>query len=141
VLPIPRTQPTLRSRTKVAAVAAVAVIAGATGCTGSRDATSQTYDLPGETVFPEGIGVDKSTGDFFVGSTSDGTIYRGNVDRDDVDVFLPGGEDGRTAATGVKVDNQGRLWVAGRDTGRAFVYDVATGDVVRRSRRQRPTVR
>ena len=66
-----------------------------------------------------------------MGSTSDGTIYRGNVDRGDVDVFLPGGEDGRTAATGVKVDNQGRLWVAARDTGRAFVYDVATGDLVR----------
>lgn len=36
-------------------------------------AGSESFALPGEGVFPEGIGVDKSNGDFYVGSTRDGT--------------------------------------------------------------------
>jgi len=107
------------------------------GCGVARDAAERSagglparYVLPGERVFPEGIAAQKSTGDFFVSSTTDGTIYRGNVRRARVDVFLPGGRDGRTAATGVRV-RDGRLWVAGRFTGRVFVYDIESKRLVR----------
>ncbi len=112
-----------------AAAATLLFIAG--GCGGDDTASTDGYELPGEAVFPEGVGVDKTSGDFYVGSTSDGTVYRGTVGSEQVEVFLPGGEDGRTAVTGVKVDDRGWLWLAGRDTGRAFVYDTATGELVR----------
>lgn len=34
------------------------------------------YELPGQEVFPESIGVDPVTGDAYVGSLADGTLYR-----------------------------------------------------------------
>lgn len=115
------------------AAGAAALGLAVSGC-GSEDQGS--FELPGDEVFPEGIGVNKANGDVFVGSTNDGTIYRGslttatNNDPVRLEPFLAGGEDGRTAATGIKVDGEGRLWVAGRDTGRAFVYDATTGELI-----------
>jgi Cu-Zn family superoxide dismutase len=72
-------------------------------------------------VFPEGVAADGRT--FYVGSTTDGTIYRGNLSKPAAKPFLPGGEDGRTSAIGLKVD-AGRLFVAGGATGRFFIYDI-----------------
>jgi Cu-Zn family superoxide dismutase len=46
------------------------------------------------------------------------------------EVFLPGGEDGRTTAIGLEVDDNGRLFVAGGATGQMFVYSTATGDLI-----------
>ncbi len=104
-------------------VAAVLLLAmGATGAAAAPD----RYVLPGGNVFPEGIAVQASTGDFFVGSTVDGAIYRGTFESPDVSLFLPGGGDGRTDARGLKVDNRGRLYVSGGSTGRLFVYDLAS---------------
>lgn len=120
-----------RTAVPVAVVLATVLVAGV-GCSTSPDGEEEgSYELPGDAVFPEGVGVDKATGDFYVGSTSDGTIFRGNVDSEEVVEFLPGGRDGRTSATGVKVDDRGWLWVAGRDTGRAFVYDTDSGELIR----------
>ncbi len=84
--------------------------------------------LPGAAVFPEGIAIDEKTGQFFVGSTTDGTIFSGNAEEAaDTTVFLPGGGDGRTAAIGMKVDSRrGRLFVSGGGLGKVFVYDIAT---------------
>lgn len=119
-------------------IPAAAGILAVTGC-GATDQSSSSpgsYEIPGEEVFPEGIGVNKSNGDFYVGSTTDGTIYRGTLnpaqgaDGGALEIFLPGGQDGREAVTGIKVDGQGRLWVAGRGTGRAFVYDVERGELI-----------
>ncbi|MGI8947961.1 MAG: hypothetical protein ACR2FV_08325 [Ornithinimicrobium sp.] len=45
----------------------------------SSPSSSSSYELPGDEVFPEGTGVNKANGDFFVGSTTDGTIYRGTL--------------------------------------------------------------
>jgi hypothetical protein len=45
--------------------------------------------------------------------------------------WLPGGRDGRTAVTGLAVDRRGRLFAAGGDTGRASVYDAASGRLIR----------
>lgn len=92
----------------------------------------QAIVLPGERVFPEGVACDPATGDYFVGSTADGAIFRGTIGsgETEAEIFLPGGEDGREAVTGVKLDAQGRLFVAGRRTGRVFVYDAATGTLI-----------
>jgi Cu-Zn family superoxide dismutase len=98
----------------------------------SGQSSAQTYPLPGEQVFPEGIALNEATGDFFVGSTTDGTIFRGNVAEpgEEAEVFLEPGGDGRSTAVGMKVDPEGRLFVAGGDTGRIFVYDTNTGELV-----------
>lgn len=93
---------------------------------------TERFTLPGNAVYPEGIACDAATGDLYVGSTRTGTVYRGNADAPgELRVFLPGGEDGRTSVTGMKVDGYGRLFVAGRNTGRIFVYDAASGERIR----------
>jgi len=133
----PRTRTAKQSRTLgqiLRSAAGAAVLGLAVSSCGSEDQGS--LELPGDEVFPEGIGVNKANGDVFVGSTTDGTIYRGslgtatNNDPVTLEPFLAGGKDGGTAATGIKVDEEGRLWVAGRDTGRAFVYDATTGELI-----------
>jgi len=99
----------------------------------SDDSAVRTFVLPGGRVFPEGVAHDPASGDFFVGSTQDGAVYRGNVrgGSRETEVFLEGGEDGRGGVTGMKVDDRGRLWIAGRTTGGAFVYDAASGRLIR----------
>lgn len=47
----------------------------------------------------------------------------------EADVFLEGGQDDRTSAIGLALDNEGRLFVAGGETGRMFVYDTESGDL------------
>ena len=92
---------------------------------------TERFTLPGNAVYPEGIAYDAATGDLYVGSTRTGTVYRGDADAPgELRVFLPGGEDGRTSVTGMKVDGYGRLFVAGRNTGRIFVYDAVSGERV-----------
>jgi hypothetical protein len=75
----------------VLALALPAVSCGGTGEGGGEgNGRSQTmqevsgaerYVLPGEQVFPEGVAYQSDTGDFYVGSTTDGTVFRGNVER------------------------------------------------------------
>ncbi len=90
-----------------------------------------TYEIPGDEVYPEGVAFDETTRDFFVGSTTDGTIYRGNVNEEgELEVFSEGGADGRTTAVGMKIDPEGRLFVAGGSTGLVSVYDTATGNLL-----------
>lgn len=102
--------------------------AGQTPPAGTAQANRITsYVLPGDQVFPEGIAYQPETGDFYVSSTTDGTIFRG-YDRDrTASIFLTGGADGRTSATGLKVDSRGRLFVSGAATGQMFVYDTTSG--------------
>ncbi|WNM32577.1 superoxide dismutase [Streptomyces sp. Li-HN-5-11] len=85
-----------------------------------------SYTIPGDKAYPEGIARQHGTPYFYVGSTTDGTIYRGDVHQSDTRVFLPGGEDGRTSVAGMKTDRAGRLIVAGGATGKVFVYDTRT---------------
>jgi len=98
---------------------------------GPAPATAQapnTYELPGNAVFPEGIAASGAT--FFVSSSNDGTVFRGDLSSPRASVFLPPGANGRTAALGMKVD-RGRLFIAGGRTGRAFVHDAASGALLR----------
>lgn len=120
---------------------ACALTLGLAGCGGGEDAGAAAapantirpdeYVVPGDRVFPEGIAVDRSTGRVYVGSTTDGTVYRSEGPGSPLRPFLLAGRDGRTAATGLEVDDRGRLFVAGRGTARAFVYEAATGRLVR----------
>lgn len=95
---------------------------------------SGSYPLPGDEVYPEGVAYDAATGDFYAGSTTDGTVFRGNVGtpETEAEVFLAPGGDGRETAIGMKVDAEGRLFVAGGDTGRMFVYHANTGELIDR---------
>jgi len=94
---------------------------------GAREALS----FPGDRVYPEGVAIDEATGALYAGSTADGSIFRAAGPGAPFVPFLPGGGDGRTAVTGMKVDGRGRLIVAGRDTGRAWVYDLRSRRLVR----------
>ena len=131
----------------VLALALAAVACGGTGDGGGEDnggnARSQTtqevssaerYVLPGEQVFPEGVAYQSDTGNFYVGSTTDGTVFRGDVESGpkEAEVFLEPNSDGRTTAIGMEVDEEGRLFIAGGETGRIFVYDTESADLVRR---------
>jgi Cu-Zn family superoxide dismutase len=100
--------------------------AGAAPQSDEDDRKPDRYILPGDAVFPEGIAFQDSTGNFYVSSTTDGTILRGHFKDERAEVFLPGGADGRTTATGLKVDQKGRLFVSGAGTGKVFVYDTKT---------------
>jgi Cu-Zn family superoxide dismutase len=122
------------TRLKTALVLTVVVvslgIAGAPASAKDKDRKNgprpQSYVLPGNAVFPEGVAFQQSTGAFYVSSTTDGTIFRGNVREAQASVFLPGGADGRATAVGLKVDRAGQLFIAGGGAGRIFVYDTAT---------------
>lgn len=109
---------------RIAALVALASLVLATAA--GAEPRPEAYVLPGPAVFPEGVAFQPSTGAFFVSSTTDGTIFRGHVSEPVAEVFLPGGQGGRTTAIGLEVDDT-RLWVAGGPTGRIFVYDTATG--------------
>lgn len=98
----------------------------------SPAAESVTYEIPGEGIFPESVAYDARAETFYVGNSEDGTIYRGDLATGVVEPFLAGGEDGRTAVTGLKVDADGRLIACGRLTGRIFVYDTASGVLLAR---------
>jgi hypothetical protein len=101
----------------ILAVVAVAV-AVATASAAPRPAA---YVLPGAAVFPEGVAFQPETGDFFVSSTSDGSIVRGHVSEPAAGPFIPG-TTGQFSAIGLETDPAGRLYVAGGVTGTARVY-------------------
>ena len=77
---------------------------------------------------PEGIEVGRGT-TFYVGSVTNGAIYRGDL-RTGKGRFLVPGSSGRSA-TGIELDSRGRLFVAGAATGKAFVYSARTGALIR----------
>ena len=113
-------------------LALVVITLSATGVAAAQTGGTQTFDIPGDEVYPEGVAYSPTTGDFFVGSTTDGEIFRGNVGDPSggMEPFLEPGADGRAMAIGMKVDASGRLFVAGGESGATFVYDTGTGDLV-----------
>lgn len=74
---------------------------------------------------PEGIASGTKT-TFYVGSIPTGAIYRGDIRTGDGAILVPAQEGRR--AIGLKFDSRsGLLFVAGGDTGYAYVYDAETG--------------
>ena len=117
----------------------VAASSGKSGSGGNANKTSghggtkgSVFTIPGDTVFPEGIALDKSGRGktFFVSSTTDGTIFKGNVKDAAMAPFAAGGADGRTTATGMTI-NKGRLFVSGAGTGKMFVLSTADGHTLK----------
>jgi Cu-Zn family superoxide dismutase len=84
------------------------------------------YTLPGDAVYPEGVAYQAATGDYFTGSTTNGAILRGNINRPAAEVWIVGGTDGMTTTRGMKADSQGRLFVATGPQRRMYVFDTAT---------------
>jgi streptogramin lyase len=76
---------------------------------------------------PEGIAIGNGP-TFYVGSIPTGAVYTGSLRTGTGKILVPGAT-GR-AATGLKYDH-GRLWVSGAATGKAFVYDARTGNLIR----------
>jgi sugar lactone lactonase YvrE len=102
------------------AVGALAAIV-ATSVTAATTAFPSRIDLP-DGFQPEGIAT--AGEQFYVGSIPTGAVYRGSLRTGQGSVLVQP-QAGR-AAIGMKVD-RGRLFVAGGNTGMAFVYDARTG--------------
>jgi superoxide dismutase, Cu-Zn family len=83
-----------------------------------------SYALPGASVFPESVGIDRRSGDGYCGSLADGALYRLPSDGGEVELWSPAGSGGRGSVAGVKVDARGRLWAAGGYSGTLSIYDV-----------------
>ncbi|WP_309573477.1 hypothetical protein [Deinococcus sp.] len=98
--------------------------------TGQTPVTVTSYTLAGNAVYPEGIAHQNGSSAFYVGSTTDGTIYKGTLGTAATDVFLAA-DAARPTAIGMKVDAQGRLYIAGGDSGKVFVYDTSTKALIR----------
>jgi sugar lactone lactonase YvrE len=79
-------------------------------------------DLPAN-FRPEGIAIQGNS--FFTGSLGDGSVFKGNLRTGMGDILVPP-HAGRVAV-GIAIDNRDRLFVAGGNTGMAFVYDARTG--------------
>jgi sugar lactone lactonase YvrE len=100
------------------------------GCTPMILPEVTSYVLPGNAVFPEGIAYRAGSQNFYVGSTTDGTIFKGTLGKKDTEILLPAVAE-RPSAVGMKVDEGGRLYVAGGASGKMFVYDTATQALIK----------
>lgn len=124
---------TVHKMMMVGLVAGLVGLAAAPAASAEPTSRTRTYTIPGDQVFPEGVVFDRRSGSFYVGSTTDGTIFRGDLRDPEMAAFLPGGEDGRTTAIGLALDRRGGLlYVAGGATGQMWVYDTRTRELVRR---------
>lgn len=88
------------------------------------------YELPGDSLFPEGVAYDDRSGMIFVGSATQGTILQVNAETGEVTTLVEGGQRESFTTLGIKVDRQNRLWVAGGNSGEIYAYDVETGEEV-----------
>lgn len=98
------------------------------GCSSGGDGTGTA---PPDLIFlpdgfrPEGIAI--SEGKLYVGSIPTGRIYRADLATGQGEVIVAG-QTGRNAI-GIKIDDRGRIFVAGGSTGKAHVYDAAGADI------------
>jgi sugar lactone lactonase YvrE len=107
----------------VLALAGIAAVM--TSLAGAQSAFPSKIDLP-DGFQPEGITT--SGEQFYVGSIPTGAVFRGSL-RTGQGALLVQPQSGR-AAIGMKVD-RGRLFVAGGNTGNAYVYSARTGALLR----------
>jgi sugar lactone lactonase YvrE len=109
----------------LAAVGAV-LVAGSTAAEKAKP-FPQVIQLP--TGFrPEGIEIGRGT-TFYAGSVANGAVYRGNLRTGSGSIFVTGAAG--KAATGIELDSQNRLFVAGAGTGNGYVYDANTAALIR----------
>jgi outer membrane protein assembly factor BamB len=121
----------------IAAVLSAAIVVPAAAGDGpgkgtAKDPKPDVIELP-QNFNPEGITTAKRHA-FFVGSRTTGAIYRGSLRTGEGDILVEGGPDvagDERAATGLKVDRYGRLFVSGADSKHIRVYDAHTGSQLR----------
>ena len=92
-------------------------------------AIPKTYVLPGDTIFPEGMGYDRSNGAYFVGAIGGGAVLRGNVNNPNAKIFSAAGADGRTAALGARPDHK-RVYVGSFGSGKVWIYNESNGKLI-----------
>jgi sugar lactone lactonase YvrE len=92
----------------------------------AKDSFPEVISLPNG-FQPEGISIAQGT-TFYVGSIPTGAIYRGDIRTGKGAVFIQGAAG--HAATGLKATD-GRLYVSGAGTGKAWVYNVKTGALLK----------
>jgi Cu-Zn family superoxide dismutase len=112
------------------AIAALALLALSVPAAAGAQAPDR-YVLPGDRVFPEGVALRPGTDQFFVTSTQDGTVFRGDLDRPRMSVYLRGGTNGLTNAIGIEATRD-RLLIAGGAGHRVDVWDLRRKRAVRR---------
>lgn len=86
--------------------------------------------VEGSNVYPEGIALDVRTGISYVGSSSEGHIWRIAPGATKAEMLQAGGAFGRQAAYGMKLGMDGRLWIAGGPTGTVAIVDTSTAATV-----------
>jgi sugar lactone lactonase YvrE len=89
-----------------------------------------SYVLPGDRFFPEGIALNSRAGVFYTGSTISGDVVQVNLETGAADLFSSGSKNGRSFVTGMKLDSRGRLWICGGPTGIIQVLD-KNGNVIK----------
>ena len=114
----------MRRLTLLVAAAAVLLTPGVAG---AQTSFPELIQLPNG-FQPEGIAIGRAT-TFYVGSIPTGAVYRGDL-RTGKGAILVHGASGR-AAIGLDADGRNRLFVAGGPTGKAFVYDATSGQLLR----------
>ena len=115
-----------RVLTLAAALLAAAVVVSGGSSAAQQKSFPEVIQLPAG-FQPEGIEIKANT--FYVGSRVTGAIYRGNLRTGAGATLVPGGA-GRPA-TGIELDNRKRLWVAGAQSGNAYVYNAQSGALIR----------
>ncbi|GBF07519.1 superoxide dismutase, sodC [Deinococcus aerius] len=81
------------------------------------------YSLPDHLAYPEGVAYDAQRGILYTGSATNGTVYAINATTGAVSKFSEGGALGRRVALGMKVDGQGRVWIAGGQQGTVSILN------------------
>ena len=103
----------------------LAFLMGLAACS-SSDTVDPSDVIPLPDGFqPEGIAISGTK--LFTGSIPTGRIFRADITTRQGKVLVDAGAAGRSAI-GMKVDDRGRLFVAGGQKGKAYVYDAETGD-------------
>ncbi|GEO03610.1 hypothetical protein AAE02nite_12740 [Adhaeribacter aerolatus] len=87
------------------------------------EAKQETYSLPGDQLFPEGIAYNPNKGMFYVGSTMNGDVVQVNVENGESSLFSSGAGQSRTDVRGIKTDAQNRLWLCGGQENKIHVLD------------------
>lgn len=96
------------------------LLIGSTACTKDQDepkpsfeVKQESYALPGDQLFPEGIAYNPEKGIFYVGSTTNGDVVQVNVSTGAASLFAAGQPQGRLDCRGLKTDARSRLWICG----------------------------
>jgi sugar lactone lactonase YvrE len=104
--------------------ACVTFTLGAGICAGAE--AQSTGTVPSAAGFPESIATAPSGRTYYVSSFATGAVFRGTVGGP-ARSFLPAGSDGRTSATGLRIDQRGRLLVLTGSSGRLQVFNARSG--------------